>query len=88
MSSKMAEIVGCILWNHMGFIIDCTEKNGLIFFIMVMFFVCLCSGNRIHQCMHYFQDYLWLDLIIRTLISYYSHKSSYFGQTFCQEIMK
>ena len=27
MSSKMAEIAECILWNHMGFfIIHCTEK--------------------------------------------------------------
>ena len=66
-----------------GFLLYTALKDGLIFFIMVMFFVC--SGNRIHQFMHYFQDYLWLDLIIRTLISYYSHKSSYFGQTFCQE---
>ena len=87
MLSKMAEIAGCILWNHMGFYY-CTEKITDLFFIMVMFFVCLCSGNRIHQSMHYFQDYFWLDLIIRTLISYYSHKSSYFGQTVCQEIMK
>ena len=76
-----------IVESH-GFLLYTALKNGLIFFIMVIFSVCLCSGNRIHQSMHYFQDYLWLDLIIRTLISYYSHKSSNFGQTFCQEIMK
>ena len=100
MSSKMAEIAGCVLWNHMGFLLytalkkitDLFFHNGNVFLcviVMVMCFcLCHCSGNRIHQSMHYFQDYFWLDLIIRTLISYYSYKSSYSGQTFCQEIMK
>ena len=45
---------------------------------------CLCSGNRIHQSKHHFPDHFWLNSV--NTISYYSHKSSYFGQTFCQKM--
>ena len=78
-----------IVKSH-GFLLYTALKTitDLFFHNDNVFCVCLCSGNRIHQSMHYFQDYLWLGLIIRALISYYSHKSSYFGQTFCQELMK
>ena len=72
---------GFLLHTALKKITDLFFHNGNVFCVF-------CSGNRIHQSMHYFQDYFWLDLIILTLISYYSHKSSYFGQTFCQEIMK
>ena len=31
--SEMAEIEGCGLWNHMGFVmIHCTEKNNELIF--------------------------------------------------------
>ena len=77
-----------IVESH-GFLLYTALKKitDLFFFHDGNVFVRLCSGNRIHQSMYYFQDYFWLDLIIRTLISDYSNKSSYFGQTFCQEIM-
>ena len=55
-----------IVESHGVLLFTALKKTDLFFFIMVMFFVCLCSGNRIHQSLHYFQDYLWLDLIIRT----------------------
>ena len=74
---------GFLLYTALKKITNLFFHNGNVFLC-----VCLCSGNRIYQSMHYFQDYFWLDLIVQTLISYYSHKSSYFGQTFCQEIMK
>ena len=77
-----------IVESHGFLLYTALKKRTYFFHNGNVFFVCFCSGNRIHQSMHYFQDYLWLDLIIQTYISYYSHKSSYFGQTFCQEIMK
>ena len=51
MSSKMAEIAGCILWNHMGFLLYTALKKMDLFFLNGKTFVCLCSGNRIHQSM-------------------------------------
>ena len=61
-----------IVESH-GFLLYTALKKQTYFFHNGNVFVCLCSGNRIHQSMHYFQDYLWLDLIIGTFISYYSH---------------
>ena len=44
--------------NHIVFaIIHCTKKVSDFIFVMVMFFFCLCSGNRIDQSMHHFPDH-------------------------------
>ena len=77
-----------IVESHGFLLFTALKKITDLFFHNDNVFVCLCSVRRIRQSMHYFRDYFWLVLMIRTLISYYSHKSSYFGQTFCQEIMK
>ena len=48
MTSKMAEIAGCGLWNHMGSVmIHCTKTITYLFFRNgYVFYVCPCSGNR------------------------------------------
>ena len=80
MTSMMAEIAGCgITWVCSDTLHQ--KKNNRLFLHNGNVFCCFCSGNHIHQSMHHFQDHFWPDLII-PFISYYSHKSSYFGQHF------
>ena len=51
MTSKMAEVAGCGLWNHMGFVmIHCTEK--ITFFVMVLFFVCVSVFWKSYPSIH------------------------------------
>ena len=54
------------------------------FFVMVMF--CLCSENRIHQSIQHALSRRHLAGPDNTIISYYSHKNSYFGKTFLQKM--
>ena len=75
MKLRMAAITG---WG-----ITCFCYDTLLFFVMVMFG--LCSGNRIHQSMHHALSRPFLVGSDNTIISYYSHKKSYFGKIFLQK---
>ena len=74
MTFKIAAITG--LGNHMVF--------AMIIFVMEMF--CLCSGNRIHQSMRHALSRPLLAGCDNTIISYNSHKNTYFGKTFIQKM--
>ena len=64
---------GFLLYTALKKYTDLFFHNGNVFVCVIVLVIV-----SINPCTT--QDYFWLDLIIRTLISYYSHKSSYFGQ--------
>ena len=61
--------------------IHCTEKITDSYFCTGIFF-CLCSENNLHQSRHDALSRPFLDGSIDTITVYYSHKNSYFGNTF------
>ena len=51
--------------NHIVFaVIYSTEKITDFIYRVGNVFLCLCSGNRIHQSMHHFTGHFWPDLIM------------------------